>query len=420
MIRARFVGALLGSFCSLLGACGAPRVTPDTQGVSVKPGPCGRGLVVIESDYQSSNVSLLDFDGRVLSESLLSSSTASSGFGVQLSGDVVAPSSQQDGAEIVLIDRYPAGVLRFVELASARVTAELSVATGFRANPQDYLRLTPERAYVARYEANANAGREAWDDGADILVVDPSVPAITGRIDLAEALAGEPARFSAHPARLLNVSGRVFALLAAYANDYASGTASRLVELDPATDSLLSTLVLEGLRGCTSLAVSPDQKTLAVACTGDDLRSKQPKLDGSGLALLDIENTPQLARRFDAAELGDAVLGFGLAYATPEKLLFSTLGHFDDSGAPAAQDALLRLDTSSGQVEELLRSDGEPFTLGGAQCAVPCGVCFATDAKRAAGSVLRFVVDPDGNFAPPKAIRAETRVGLPPRYLGVF
>jgi len=417
MIRAPLGIALLGW---LLASCGAPRVTPDSHGVSVKPGPCGRGLVVIESDYQSSNVSLLDFDGQVLSESLLSSSTASSGFGVQLSGDVVAPSSLQEGDDLVLIDRYPAGVLRFVELATARVTAELSVATGFRANPQDYLPLAPGRAYVARYEANPNAGRQAWDDGADILIVDPSVPAITGRIDLSEALAGEPAQFSAHPARLLNVSGRIFALLAAYADDYGSGTASRLVELDPATDSLLSTLVLDGLRGCTSLAASPDDKTLAVACTGDDLRSKQPKLAGSGLALLDIEGTPQLVRRFDAAELGQAVLGFGIAYSAPGQLLFSTLGHFDDAFAPAAQDALLRLDASSGQVDALLQSAGEPFTLGGARCAVSCGACFATDAKRAGGSVLRFAVDADGNFAQPIAFRAETRVGLPPRYLGVF
>ena len=386
----------------------------------MSPGPCGRGLVVVQTDYQSSNVSLLDFEGKVLSESLVSSSTESSGFGVLLSGDVVTPSSPQNGPEIVVIDRYPAGVLRFVELATARVTAELSVATGFRANPQDYLPLAPERAYVARYEANPNAGRQAWDAGGDVLVVDPSVPAITGRIELSAALAGEPSKFSAHPARLRNVAGRVFALLAAYADDYSSGTSSRLVELDPQTDSLLSTLVLDGLRGCAALAVSPDERELAVGCTGDDLRSTQPKLEHSGLALIDLEGAPRLAKRFDAIELGDAPVGFGLDYAASKVLLFSTLGHFDDSGAPVAQDALLRLDTASGQVEPLLQSAGEPFTLGGARCAVSCGVCFAADAKRAGGSVLRFPVDTAGNLAAPMTIRAETRVGLPPRYLGAF
>jgi len=415
--RAR-LGCVL--FSAVLAACGAPRTTPESTGVSVTPGPCGRGLVVVESDYQSSNVSLLDFEGRVLSESLASSSTTSAGFGVALSADVVPSSSPQNGSEIVLIDRFPAGVLRFVELATARITAELSVATGFRANPQDYLPLDPDRAYVARYDTNANAGREAWDGGGDVLILDPSVPAITGRIDLSPALAGEPSKFTPHPARLLNVAGRVFALLAAYADDYSSGTASRLVELDPQSDSLLSTLVLDGLRGCDALAVSPDERELAVGCTGDDLRSTQPQLEGSGLALLDIADAPRLRQRFEASELGNAPLGFALDYAAPGVLLFGTLGHFDAPGAPAAPDSLRLLDTASGQVEELLQSAGEPFTLGAAECAVACGVCFATDAKRAGGSVLRFAVDPSGAFAAPSVIRAETRVGLPPRYLGRF
>jgi hypothetical protein len=405
---------------TLTGACSATRIAPDTQGVTVPPGPCGRGIVVVESDYQSSNVSLLDFEGNGLSESLASSSTESAGFGAALSGDVVVPSSTQSGSEIVLIDRFPTGVLRFVNLATAKITAELALGTGFPSNPQDYLKLTAERAYVARYEANPNPGRKAWDAGGDILVVDPSVPAITGRIELSAALAGEPAKYSPHPARLLNVSGRVFALLAAYANDYSSGTSSRLVELDPETDSLRSTLVLEGWRGCVALAVSPDERELAVACTGDDLRSTEPKLEGSGLVTLDIEGVPRVDKQFEASALGDAPLGFGLAYAATDVLLFGTLGHLDDAGAPAAQDSLRRLDLASGQVTLLLQSAGEPFTLGGVRCAVSCGACFAADAKRSGGSVLRFALDSMGNLAAPSAIRAETQVGLPPRYLGAF
>jgi len=404
----------------LLGACGAPRVTPDSQGVSVTPGPCGRGLVVVESDYQSSNVSLLDFEGHVLSASLASSRTESSGFGVALSGDVVTPSSAESSARIVLIDRYPAGVLRFVDLASAQVTGELSVATGFRSNPQDYLALNPQHAYVARYQTNPDPGRQAWDTGGDVLIVDPSVPAITGSIDLSAALSGEPSKFTPHPARLLNVAGRVFALLAAYSSDYSSATSSRLVELDPQTDSLVSTLVLDGLRGCAALAVSPDARELAVGCSGDDLRDAQPALEGSGLALIDIEGAPRFEKAYRAQELGTAPLGFGLAYAAPGVLFFGTLGHFDESGALSARDSLLRLEVATGQADLLLESADEPFTLGAARCVLACGVCFATDAKRSGGSVLRFVVDAAGGFAAPTEVRAETRVGLPPRYLGEF
>jgi hypothetical protein len=410
-----------GAVLSLaLCACGAPRTTPDSQGVSVAPGPCGRGLLVVESDYQSSNVSALALDGSVLSPSLASSSTESGGFGVALSGDVVLPASPQNGPEITLIDRYPAGVLRFVELATARVTSELSVATGFRSNPHDYLALSEHKAYVARYESNPNPGQQDFDQGGDILIVDPELSSITARIDLASALHGEPAAISPHPGQLLQASGRVFALLASYANDYSSSAVSRLVEIDPSTDALLSTLLLDGLHGCDGLALSPDQSQLAVACTGDDLLSTSPKLDGSGLGLVDISSVPRFVQRFEAADLGTDPVGFALDYAAPGLVLFSTLGHFDDAGAVAALDTLLELDTTSAQVTEVLHSQSQPFSLGGIHCAPQCGACFVADAERAGGSVLRFALDTAGKLDTPKIVRAETRVGLPPRYLGAF
>lgn len=407
--------------CALsLFGCGAQRVLPDTQGISSEPGPCGRGLLVVESDYQSSNVSALGLDGSVLSQSLDSSSTDSGGFGLALSGDVALPSGLQSGPQIVLIDQYPAGVLRFVDVATARVTSELSVATGFRSNPYDYLPLSEHRAYVARYGRNSSSGQQAFDQGADILIIDPSLPEITDRIDLSPAMKGEAPGFSAHPAQLVQVSGRVFALLAAFADDYLTGTTSRLVEIDPSTDTLVSTLLLGGLRGCEGLALSPDQSQLAVICSGVDLLSTHPQLDGSGIALVDISATPRVSKAFDAANLTSNPLGFSVSYAAPGLLFFGTLGHFDASGAVAAQDTLLELDTSSSQVSEILQSQSQPFSLGGIRCALDCGACFAADAERAGGSVLRFPVDGAGALDLPQAVRAETRIGLPPRYLGAF
>ena len=407
--------------CALsLFGCGAQRVVPDAQGISSDPGPCGRGLLVVESDYQSSNVSALGLDGSVLSQSLDSSSTDSGGFGLALSGDVALPSGLQSGPQVVLLDQYPAGVLRFVDLATARVTSELSVATGFRSNPYDYLSLSEHRAYVARYERNPNSGQQAFDQGADILIIDPSLPQITDRIDLAPAMQGEAPGFSAHPAQLMQVSGRVFALLAAFADDYLTGADSRLVEIDPSTDTLVSTLRLGGLRGCDGLALSPDQAQLAVICSGVDLRSTHPALDGSGIALVDISAAPRLSKTFDAADLTSNPLAFSVTYAGPQLLFFGTLGHFDDAGAVAAEDTLLELDTTSAKIGQVLQSQSQPFSLGAIHCALECGVCFAADAERAGGSVLRFAVDPSGKLDAPQAERAETRVGLPPRYLGAF
>ncbi|MEO6599235.1 MAG: hypothetical protein ABIQ16_05135 [Polyangiaceae bacterium] len=403
-----------------LAACGAQRVSPDTQGVSVEPGLCGRGLVVVESDYQSSNVSLLDFDGRVLSRSLASSSTEGSGFGVALSGDLVPASSPDLGPTLPLIDRYPAGVLRFIDLATARVAGELAVGTGFRANPQDYLAVDEHKAYVTRYESNPNPGRQAGDGGGDVLIVDPSLLAITGRIDLAPAMAGEAARFSPHPGGLVRVAGRVFALLASFADDYSSGASSRLVELDPSTDGIVSTLVFDGLRGCAALTVSPDETELAVACSGDDLRHAVPNVDHSGVALVDISGAPIATTTFPASTWGDAPVGFSLDYVAPGVLLLGTLGHFAESGALGALDTLWRVDTRSTLSEVVLHSMRTPFTLGAIRCAPSCGVCFVADAEREGGSVLRFEVDADAALGAPTAIVPEARVGLPPRYLSVF
>jgi hypothetical protein len=411
---------LLGS-ALLLAACGAQRVSPDTEGVSVEPGPCGRGVVVVESDYQSSNVSLLDFSGDVLSASLASSSTESSGFGVALSGDVVPAASPQLGSRLTLIDRYPAAVLRFVDLASARVAAELPVGTGFRANPQDYLELDEHKAYVARYDSNSSAGRQEWDAGGDVLIVDPSQPAITGRIDLTQAMAGEAAAFSPHPARLVRAAGRVFALLASYADIYTNGgTSSRVVELDPKTDSIVTTLVFDGLRGCDALALSPDESELAVACTGDDLSHPVSKVDHSGLVLLDLSADLAVTKTFPAHTWGEDPVGFSLDYVSSGVLLFGTLGHFDELDAVGAQDTLWRLDTRTGQSDVILHSERTPFTLGAVRCAPTCGACFAADAARLGGSVLRFQVDSAAALSAPTAIVAEARVGLPPRYLSVF
>jgi hypothetical protein len=377
-------------------------------------------LVVAESDYQSTNVSLLGFDGAVLSPSVASSSVQTGGFGLALSGDVVPPYDATPGADIVLIDRTPVGVLHFVDIATASVVSELAVGTGFRADPHDYLRLAEHKAYVSRYDSNPSPGSQEWDKGGDVLLVDPTIPAITGRIDLAPAMAGEPAQFTPNPGRLARVGERVFVLLASFATDYMSATTSRLVELDQANDVVVTTLLLDGLHGCDAMALSADETELAIACTGGDTLSVVPKIDTSGLVLVDITAAPQIEKRFDASMFGSNALGFAVDYSAPGQLLFGTLGYLGDSESPPSLDSLISLTASTGEFDEILRSETEPFTLGDVRCAPKCGACFVADAERSGGSVLRFALSGAGELGTPTEIRAETQIGLPPRYLGVF
>jgi hypothetical protein len=86
----------------------------------------------VHSDYQSTNVSLLGLDGRALSPLLVSSASASTALSTPLSGDVVLPTMPQAGSELLLLDRFPAAVLTWVDLRTGVPTGQLSVATACR------------------------------------------------------------------------------------------------------------------------------------------------------------------------------------------------------------------------------------------------------------------------------------------------
>ncbi len=395
---------------------GAGGSTPGAAGASVA---CHRGFAVASSDYQSSNVSLIGVDGDVLSASFISSASSAAGLSAALSGDVVFPSGSATGDHLVLIDRYPAAVLTWVELGSSRVTAQLSVATGFAANPHDYVAISPTKAYVPRFGANLAPGREPFDAGSDLLVVDPSRPAIVGRIDLSVALTGESAQFSPRPERALRLADRVVVVLGGYRSDFTTTAASRLVVIDAATDRLVQVLVLDGFHACSTLARSPTGDELAVACSGEWGGDNRPELASSGVVRISVGEELSVTERYFAAQLGEGPVATGLAYASSRHLLVTTFGQFAGAGAPAADDALLELDLETGATWAVLRSAGEPFTLGAVSCDPACGVCYLTDAQRERGVVHRYEVGPDGLRAP-AAIRPERSIGLPPRALGRF
>ncbi|HEX7671415.1 MAG TPA: hypothetical protein VF395_17600 [Polyangiaceae bacterium] len=73
-------------------------------------------------------------------------------------------------------------------------------------------------------------------------------------------------------------------------------------------------------------------------------------------------------------------------------------------------------------METLLMSAGEPFTLYGISCDALCRVCVVADAdaKRQGGVLHRFTVDEQGRLGEDQVIKVETRIGLPPRYVGRF
>jgi hypothetical protein len=428
--RRRLIVAALGS---LLHGCNAPAPPASTGGTTLPPGECGRGLLVIGTDYQSTNVSLLGLDASVLSASFVSSATLDAELSAPLSGDVVAPTMSQPGAELVLLDRYPAAVLTWVDVASAGVRAQLRVGTGFAANPQDYVEVAPDKAYVSRFEQNSAPGAEPFDLGSDLLVVDPRGPAIVRSVDLRSAVAGEAAAVLPRPNRMVLAGERLFVLLSPYSADFVDSADARLVTLDTQSDSIVDVLVLGGLQGCSGLGLAPDQSRLAVSCSGAFQGGTTPVLAQAGLAVLSIatggagsggaggngagEQGPTEIARYRAVELGSQPLGFAVDFVDRDRVLVTAFGRFAAGNEPAVQDALIEVDLASGQHQVLLRGQELPFSLGEVRCAAPCEGCFVADAEQ--GLLHRFV--PGAQWLElEQSVAPAPEIGLPPRMVGRF
>jgi hypothetical protein len=403
-------------------ACNLDDSDVVTTGVSLTgaPGASSRGFVVVSADaaYESYNVSLVSLTGEVQSESIISSGSASAGLSAPLT-DVIMPSSAVPGPELVVINRSPAAFITWVDLETAVVRAQLNVGTGFEANPYDYVPLTTNKAYVTRHAPNFASGREDFDSGNDLLVIDPSVPAITGRVDLMPVLDGEAAGFFPRAGRALVAGGQLRLLALGFDENYLELVDSRIVSIDPETDEITQVLVLEGLQNCQNLALSPDGKELAVACSGPFGADPRDGFPNAGIVRLAIGAELSEIRRYGTGELGGSPIN-SLAYASANSLAFTTYGRFNaDFSAMEAPDSARRLDLALGELDgaPLRQSNLEPFTLGDIRCAPGVSVCLLADAETDGGVLHRFDVDASGALVDGTLIELERGIGLPPRYI---
>ena len=403
---------------SLAVACGVESQGNPNGGVDLEPAGT-RGFAVVGSDFSSSIVSLLGLDGSVQSASFISSASSDPGLSSALGGDLVLPTTTLAGDELVLIDRFPASILTWVELSTARVRAQLSVATGYASNPHDYVPFSPSKAFVPRFEPNLMSGSEPFDGGSDVLVIDPQTASIVDRIDLASAFAGAPAGVYARPDRAFMAGGKLRVLAVGLSADFTTSADSRVVTIDPVTHAIEHTLVLPGLNGCGSGEVSLDDDRLAIACTGIAGADPASGFADSGVVLVSLADPPAEIERWTAARLAIGQIN-NLAWLDAEHLAVLTFGRFNADGtAPEASDEARTLDVAAGTISAPWLDAG-PFGLGDIACALESATCLLADAETDGGLVHLLAVDANGEVTLAGALTPDTVTGLPPRWFGSF
>src|SRR6185312_3493231 len=137
------IGVLLAA---LAGGCGGGATGP-------RPGGPATGLAVVNSDFSTTSLSLLDMTGTLVRADCVDSATGATGGATKtISGDVVLPSQPQPGGDVILVDRGN-GALTFVDPTTCTIVRQIPVP-GVKTNPHDLVVLAPDKAYVTRYDLN--------------------------------------------------------------------------------------------------------------------------------------------------------------------------------------------------------------------------------------------------------------------------
>jgi hypothetical protein len=337
------------------------------------------------------------------------------GLSFALSGDVVLPKTRPRSGRVVLLDRFGTNVITWVDPISARVLAQLPVGTGFQSNPQDYIEIDEQHAYVSRLGHNLLSGKEAFDEGSDVLIVDTRAPEIVGRI----ALPSSP-EFPSRPGGFLKLdSERVLVMLGRLSVDLQSASTALLVALDVRTSEVAWQLELEGLKNCGTPRLSPDAERLAIACSGPIARDGSgQEVSASGVIVLDARATPPVElARFSAAGIAGGPLQSDLVFSGNHRILVKSQ---TPVGADAG-NALFELELSSGEQRRPFAVPTEAGALGVALGNVVCAPGCASHcivANSASGTLVRLRLHEDGAVQYTDELRVEQSVGLPPTQLG--
>jgi hypothetical protein len=398
------------SLCLFAFACTGPTTLNPKVGNAT-------GIAVINSDFKSTAVSLLDAQGmKLLQDDCINSGAVTPTLSLALSGDVGLASQPQANGELVLIDRHNSALI-WLDPVTCKVSRELAVGTGFSSNPHDVISISTTKAYVTRYETNATPSGTAGanDQGDDLLIINPSTLAITGRIDLSAYATTLPGvTLQARPDHALYVDGKVYVVLGNLSGDFKTGPA-RVAIVDPAQDKVVGTIDPTGFANCAGIDYLASSHTLFLTCGGDFNSDPATQLAQSGVLLYDLSGkAPKLVKSIPASVLGRP-LGNVFAAVSDELAVASIYG--DRSDTPP--DSLFTIDlqaVSATKVADAARS----FVLGGAVIDAANHRVFVTYGEKDAPHVTVYDTSKPGSFPELTRFDANPKSGLPPGLIGWY
>jgi len=373
--RARFRALLLAAattVAGLTGGCDDGKSAGGTGGAGRGASALAPQVAILSSNYTTtSSVSLYAPRSGALVDGCAKSGVTTPAVTQPLSGNTILPSQPQVGGHLVVLDGTTS-VLTFVDPATCAATGQLSVATaGFKANPHDIVTLSSTKAYVTRYETNAapTADPSDFDEGDDLLIIDPTLLTITGRIALTPYATpgddGTPTQ--ARPDRAVLANGLVYVTLNSMDATFAATGPGRVVIVDPTTDTVTGVIDLTGFKDCSGLSYASDTKRLYVACGG--AFSDTDQVGESGLVEVVLSGAaPVTGRALHAAAIGTGTdtLNFFYAAVLGDTAFVGTLGQYPsmDGSFPGTRDGFYAVSFATGVATPL--ASGAAGQLGGA------------------------------------------------------
>ena len=398
--RLTTLALLAAPFIAVLPACDGSSSSGTGSGLTATS-----ALAILSSDYKSSSLALYDPASKKLVDDCVTPAT--------LSKDTALTTGPQ-GGEVIVLDRERS-LVDFVIPSICRLRAQLSVSTGgFKSNPHDVVHVSSSKAYVVRYEKNAapTPAPDDFDDGDDLLIIDPSVPMVTGRIDMsshASTVAG--AALQARPDHAVLLGGLVYVTLNNLAADFSAAGPGRVVVVDPATDSVTDTIDLPDQTGCSGIVADEAAMKLYVSCGGEF--SDVDQTAASALVEIDVSGAkPALGKIVTGKSLGAQPVSYLPAALFGGNAFAATAGALDfNTGAQTAPDTLYSIALDTGAGTKIV--DGGAFNLGRPAVDPTSKTLFLPDGDPVTPRVRVF--DVSGVAAPLTPFEPNPTEHLPPR-----